>query len=200
MRANLPESTATENTCRRYLNSLPRDMVTLYRQGTDRFNDLYLPYITGNKELYCSLDKVHKLKHELKLNDEEYRSVLQSVGFKSCSEIQDEHDANKVLNAFKSLAISSHQANTAFKQKLTGGGRGKITERQEYYLRGLWNLCMKNATCESSLEAFCKRISGVSCLAWLSQKDASDCITALKCIARQKGFNPDKPIKPIRQN
>ena len=65
MRANLPESTATENTCRRYLNSLPRDMVTLYRQGTDRFNDLYLPYIEGNKELYRSLDKVQGDHHKI---------------------------------------------------------------------------------------------------------------------------------------
>lgn len=141
------------------------------------------------------IGQIHQLKTKLKLSDQDYRAILQGYGIESCSEIQGESQANQVLNAFKTLAISSHQANTAFKQKRTGGGRGKITERQEYYLRGLWNLCMKNATCESSLEAFCKRISGVSCLAWLSQKDASDCITALKCIARKKGFNPDKPIR-----
>lgn len=64
MKANIP-STATEATCRRFLKSLPADVVCYYRDGTDRYNAKYLPYIEGNKDLYKSLDKVQGDHHIL---------------------------------------------------------------------------------------------------------------------------------------
>lgn len=62
MKANIV-STASESTCRRFLNGLPKDVVTFYREGSDKFNDKFLPYIEGNKELYKSLDKVQMDHH-----------------------------------------------------------------------------------------------------------------------------------------
>ena len=146
---------------------------------------------------------IHAIKNELRLSDEDYRAVLSGAGIESCSEITDEVQGQIVLSQFRSLqaklkkqALQEQQEKRyGFKNARAGsGGKNRMSERQEYYLRGLWNLCMKNAYDESSLEAFCKRVTGTASLAWLSKKDASDCITALKRIARQKGFDPDKPI------
>ncbi|MEL5721263.1 MAG: DUF1018 domain-containing protein, partial [Treponemataceae bacterium] len=100
-----------------------------------------------------------------------------------------------VFSRFKKLGFIPASKNNRFKNTQKGGGYNRLTARQEYYIRGLWNLCMKNNTSEESLNVFCHRITGVANITWLTKKDARDVITALRAIAEDKGFAPDK--KPV---
>lgn len=66
-----------------------------------------------------------------------------------------------------------------------------LSEKQESYIRGLWKLVSKKKD-ERSLNAFCKRICGAEHISWLSRKDASAVIVALRAMASDLGINPNK--------
>ena len=65
-----------------------------------------------------------------------------------------------------------------------------ITEKQEKYIRGLWNVASKQKD-EQSLRAFVRRITGTEDVTWLKKKDASKVILALRKLAEDAGVNPD---------
>jgi hypothetical protein len=67
-----------------------------------------------------------------------------------------------------------------------------ISSRQEYYIRGLWDLASR-AKDEASLRGMIKRIGGVDNIQWLTRENARRVILALRDIARTAGYNPDHP-------
>jgi hypothetical protein len=67
-----------------------------------------------------------------------------------------------------------------------------ITARQEYYIRGLWDLAsrVKDA---ASLRAMIRRIAGIDDISFLKKEDAQKVILALREITRAAGRDPDSP-------
>lgn len=58
MRANVPFSTCTYQTARRYLLSIPPAIRDYYRLGKTRFENMHLPYMERDVNLFMSLDCV----------------------------------------------------------------------------------------------------------------------------------------------
>lgn len=128
---------------------------------------------------------IHIAKNKLGLDDIAYRAVLEgTAGVSSAKEIKTTGQYLSVMAAFKKLGFSFHPSPEPQRAP------GMISEKQEYYIRGLWDLASR-AKDEKSLRAMIKRISGVSDIAFLKKKDASKVILALREIARKAGFNPD---------
>jgi hypothetical protein len=69
-----------------------------------------------------------------------------------------------------------------------------ITARQEYYIRGLWDLASRKKDAES-LRKMVYRIGGVDGIRFLKKEDAQKVILALRDIAGKAGFDPDGPEK-----
>ena len=76
----------------------------------------------------------------------------------------------------------------------TGRSGDWISARQEYYIRGLWDLASR-AKDEVSLQAMLQRIAGVKYIQWISKDNATKVILALRDIAKKAGYNPDAPAK-----
>jgi hypothetical protein len=66
-----------------------------------------------------------------------------------------------------------------------------ISQRQEYYIKGLWALASR-AKDEKSLRKIIKRIAKVDDIRFLPRKAASAVILALRDICWKAGINPDK--------
>lgn len=142
-----------------------------------------------NKQQKLAL--IHIAKKELKLHDEAYRAILGSVGLDSSKNLKTENQFFEIMKAFENLGFKKKkQANYFFKNKQKGGGHDRITKKQEYYIRGLWDLASRNKS-EKSLNTFIQRISGIGNIAWLTVNDATKVILALRDIAKNAGYNPD---------
>jgi phage gp16-like protein len=132
------------------------------------------------------------------LDDEVYRALLSgAAGVESSSDITTWKQYNDCLAAFKKLGFKV-QSKTSSKSKLkeTEPQEGRldrmISSRQEYYIRGLWDLTSR-AKDEASLSGMIKRIGGVENIQWLTRENARKVILALRDIARKAGYNPDHP-------
>lgn len=131
---------------------------------------------------------IHVAKSKTGLNEEAYRALLAgAAGVESATEITTKAQYDEVMRAFRNLGFipsrrtvdpqSQHPANM-------------ITARQEYYIRGLWELASRSKD-ERSLRAICRRITGVDDLSFCPKSKASALILALRDITRKAGFNPD---------
>ena len=139
------------------------------------------------------LAAIHIAKKELKLNDEAYRAILSGAGVYSASEIKTESQYTIIMQGFKNLGyvlIKKNKSNYDFKKKRSGGGGNRITSRQEYYIRGLWDLASRVRS-EESLNALILRIGKVIDISHLTVRNASKVILALRDICKKAGFNPD---------
>ncbi len=143
---------------------------------------------------------LHIAKKECALDDETYCSLLMgTAGVDSSSKITTWKQYNDCLSAFKRLGFRV-QSNTSKKSgisiKETKGQEGRnpkwITAKQEYYIRGLWDLASRDKSLKS-LDHFVKRITGAVSISWLPKKDASKVINAVRDMAVKAGFDPDKP-------
>ena len=65
-----------------------------------------------------------------------------------------------------------------------------ITAKQEYYIRGLWQLASRVKD-EVSLHRMLKRIAGIDDLRFTPKNQATKLILALRDIAAKAGYNPD---------
>ena len=144
---------------------------------------------------------LHVAKRECSLDDQSYRSLLYgAAGVRSSSEIKTWEQYNSVLKAFARLGFkvkSGKSAKTGLKKTAPQNGRNGdwISARQEYYIRGLWDLASR-AKDEASLQAMLQRIAGVTHIEWISKEKATKVILALRDIAKKAGFNPDRPPHP----
>ncbi len=144
---------------------------------------------------------LHIAKSELSLDDAAYRAVLYgAAGVQSARDIKTWQQYNDVLKAFAKLGFkvnASKAAQSGLKKTAPQTGRNGdwISARQEYYIRGLWDLASR-AKDESSLQAMLQRIAGVTQIEWISKAHATKVILALRDIAKKAGFNPDRPPHP----
>ncbi|MGI5090867.1 phage protein GemA/Gp16 family protein, partial [Treponema sp. OMZ 805] len=117
----------------------------------------------------------------------------------SARDIKTWQQYNDVLKAFANLGFkvkAGKSAQTGLKKTAPQTGRSGdwISARQEYYIRGLWDMASR-AKDEASLQAMLQRIAGVKYIQWISKDNATKVILALRDIAKKAGYNPDAPAK-----
>jgi hypothetical protein len=141
---------------------------------------------------------LHVAKRECGLDDEAYRALLSgAAGVGSSGGITTWKQYNDCLIAFRKLGFKV-QSGTSVKSKLKetepqqGRPERMISARQEYYIRGLWDLASR-AKDGASLRRMIKRIGGVDNIQWLERENARKVILALRDIAWKAGYNPDRP-------
>lgn len=131
---------------------------------------------------------IHIAKAKTGLDDEAYRALLWgAAGVDSASQIRTSQQYNAVMAGFANLGF------TVKKRKVESQSTRPvhmITARQEYYIRGLWELASR-AKDERSLRGICKRITGVDDLSFCPRSKASALILALRDIAKKAGYDPD---------
>lgn len=137
---------------------------------------------------------IHVAKKELGLSDEQYQAILMGAcGSDTSRDIKNWEQYKAVLAAFKTLGFQPKRpagALSADSDKVRN--HEHISSRQEYYIKGLWQLASRKKD-EKSLRAMVKRIGGVDDISFLSRKNAAKVIQALRDIAQKAGFNPDGP-------
>ena len=144
---------------------------------------------------------LHVAKRECGLDDASYRALLfGAAGVDSARDIKTWQQYNAVLKAFAKLGFkvtAGKAAQSGLKKTAPQNGRNGdwISARQEYYIRGLWDLASR-AKDEASLQAMLQRIAGVTQIEWISKEKATKVILALRDIAKKAGFNPDRPPHP----
>lgn len=131
---------------------------------------------------------IHIAKAKTGLDDEAYRALLWgAAGVDSATQIRTSQQYNAVMAGFANLGF------TVKKRKVESQPTrpaNMITARQEYYIRGLWELASR-AKDERSLRGICKRITGVDDLSFCPKSKASALILALRDIAKKAGYDPD---------
>ncbi|MCL1813410.1 MAG: regulatory protein GemA [Treponema sp.] len=134
---------------------------------------------------------IHVAKKELALDEEAYRAILSGAGVSSAREITTDEQFNTVMAAFLRLGFFPSGRKRSVKYRATvSGAAGMISKKQEYYIRGLWDLASR-AKDEASLRRIIKRIGKVDNIAFLPRNSAQAVILALRDICWKAGFNPD---------
>ena len=131
---------------------------------------------------------IHIAKVKTGLDDEAYRALLWgAAGVDSASQIRTSQQYNAVMAGFANLGFQVQKRKVGSQSTRPAN---IITERQEYYIRGLWELASR-AKDERSLRGICKRITGVDDLSFCPKSKASALILALRDIAKKAGYDPD---------
>lgn len=132
---------------------------------------------------------IHVAKSKTGLDEEAYRALLAgAAGVESATEITTKAQYDEVMRAFCNLGFTTGRRRAVEPQNQRPADM--ITARQEYYIRGLWELASRSKD-ERSLRAICRRITGVDDLSFCPKSKASDLILALRDITRKAGFDPD---------
>jgi hypothetical protein len=139
---------------------------------------------------------LHVAKRECSLDDEAYRALLLgAVGVESAASIRTWRQYNNALSAFKALGFRlKAKGDPALKETDAEAKRDPawITARQEYYIRGLWDLASRKKDIRS-LRTMTRRIGGVDDIRFLGREEARKVILALRDIAEKAGLDPDGP-------
>jgi hypothetical protein len=139
---------------------------------------------------------LHVAKRECGLDDEAYRALLWgSCGVESASGVTTWKQYYAALEAFKKLGFriqTKTSRASGLKETDTETPRNPdwITARQEYFIRGLWDLASRVKD-GGSLRAMIKRIGKVDDIRFLQKADAQKVILALRDITKKAGFHPD---------
>jgi hypothetical protein len=143
---------------------------------------------------------IHVAKRECGLDDEAYRLLLMSAaGVESARDIANWEQYKLVLNTFKTLGFRPHHGNKSALKEINAPQEQHernpdfITARQEYYIRGLWDLASRKKD-DASLRAMIKRIGGVDDIRFLLKANATKVILALREIAYSRGYDPDRKV------
>lgn len=137
------------------------------------------------------IQMIHVAKNKTGISDDEYRALLTGcAGVTSSADIASWQQYNAVMNGFKKIGFKAEHRTG----KTVPGYRNPewITERQEFYIRGLWDLASRSKD-EKSLRALCRRITGGDDITFCRKQDATKLILALRNIAKSAGYNPDRP-------
>ncbi len=135
---------------------------------------------------------IHAVKNELKLSDEQYRSVLLAADLGSSREIRARYQYREVMRAFAKLGYCARRRAERQPPQVQKEKTPWMSARQEHYIRGLWQLCARNSS-DKALDALVLRVAGVDSVRFLTRSGAQKVITALRDIARKAGYNPDRP-------
>jgi hypothetical protein len=137
---------------------------------------------------------IHVAKKKLGLDEEAYRAILSGAGVSSAKDIETDTQFNLIMGAFMRLGFLPSgrkiQRNT-----VPGANPGMISRRQEGCIKGLWEPAGR-AKDEKSLRAAVKRTGKVDGVSFLTRRDASAVIPALRDICWKAGFNPDAKGEP----
>jgi hypothetical protein len=139
---------------------------------------------------------LHVAKRDRALDDEAYRALLLgAAGVESAARIRTWGQYDNALSAFKALGFrlkNKAGRESALKETDMETKRDPawITARQEYYIRGLWDLASRKKDAPS-LRALIKRVGGVDDIRFLERKNARKVILALRAIAEKAGCDPD---------
>jgi hypothetical protein len=135
---------------------------------------------------------IHLAKKRLGLDEEAYRAILSGAGLDSAKDIETDGQFNSVMDAFLNLGFmpSGRGGINKCRGAVPGGNPAMISRRQEYYIKGLWGLASRVKD-EKSLRRMIKRIGKADDIRFLSRRDASAVILALRDICWKAGFNPD---------
>lgn len=132
---------------------------------------------------------IHVAKTKTGIDDAAYRALLAgAAGVESATEITTAQQYKAVMDGFKNLGFKAAKKRTVPAQDTRPAHM--ITARQEYYIRGLWELASRTKD-EKSLRALCKKITGVDDLSFCPKSKASGLILVLRDIAAKAGYNPD---------
>jgi hypothetical protein len=140
---------------------------------------------------------IHLAKKETGLDDTAYRALIAgAAGVDSSRDIATIDQFDAVMLAFKNLGFTRKPGLKRLPvQPLDlGNGLTRATDRQIYYIKGLWELASKNRD-ERSLKALLLRVGHVSEFRFLDRKGANAMIMALKDICQKAGFDPEGPTK-----
>jgi hypothetical protein len=138
---------------------------------------------------------LHVAKRECGLDDTAYRALLSGAcGVESAGDITTWKQYNAALAAFKNLGFrvkSKTSRETGLKETDTETKRNPewITAKQEYYIRGLWDLASRKKDA-ASLRTMIRRIGGVEDIRFLKRVDAQKVILALRDITEKAGYDP----------
>lgn len=131
---------------------------------------------------------IHIAKAKTGLDDDSYRALLWgAAGVDSATQIRTSQQYNAVMAGFANLGFRVQKRKV---ESQSSRPANMITARQEYYIRGLWELASR-AKDERSLRGICKRITGVDDLSFCPKSKASALILALRDIAKKAGYDPD---------
>jgi hypothetical protein len=133
---------------------------------------------------------IHVAKKQLGLDEEAYRAILSGAGVDSARDIATSAQFNSIMTAFAKLGFKPRGAEAKRRGAVPGTNPAFISERQEYYIRGLWALASRVKD-EKSLRRMVRRIGKTDDIRFLSRRAASAVILALRDICRKAGFNPD---------
>jgi len=135
---------------------------------------------------------IHLAKKQTGLDDEAYRAVLSVADVSSAKDIKTDAQFSALMDAFLRLGFKPTRRGGLNKchSAVPGTSPGMISRRQEFYIKGLWELASR-AKDEKSLRRMVKRIGKVDDISFLSRRAASALILALRDICWKAGYNPD---------
>jgi phage gp16-like protein len=144
----------------------------------------------GLHKKWCA--RLHIARKECGLDEAAYREVLLgSAGVESAAGVRTWKQYYAALAAFRRLGFRQ-EARTVKEVTTPQKNRDPeyISYRQEYYLRGLWDLASRSKD-EASLQRLVKRLTGEERVADIRRGDAQKVILALRAMARKAGYEPD---------
>jgi hypothetical protein len=135
---------------------------------------------------------IHVAKARLGLDGDAYRAVLSCAGVESAADIQTDEQFNVIMNTFSELGFVSNgvRRGVKYRKSVAGDNPDFISRRQEYYIRGLWDIASRTKD-ERSLRRMIRRIGKVDDISFLPRRSAQAVILALRDICWKAGFNPD---------
>lgn len=130
---------------------------------------------------------IHTARQKTCIDEDAYRAILSGAGVSSSTEITTWEQYRSVMAAFRKLGFVPRRR----MQADTDGPRNPewITEAQERYILGLWELASRRKD-RKSLAPFLERIAGVRHVRFLKKADATKVILALRDMARKAGKDP----------
>lgn len=138
-------------------------------------------------------DQIIKIKvaqTQLKLNDEDYHSILSGFGVASCTELNDKQ-ADKLIETFinmgwqlKANPKKQTEKETSFgtgssKYNSLGNRKGFASPSKLRLIEKLWRLNSRLKD-DESLRSFIKRLTGRDDITWLNHGQAKAVITAIQ--------------------
>ena len=140
---------------------------------------------------------IHVAKKQLGLDEDAYRAILSGAGIASSRDLKTDEQFSSIMRAFENLGFKSpgRKQGIKYRETVPGQSSSMISKRQEYYIRGLWDLASRVKD-EKSLRGIIKRIGKTDDIRFLSRKAASAVILALRDICWKAGFNPDAKEAP----
>lgn len=144
-----------------------------------------------NEQYRC----IHTLVHLLGMNDDAYRDMLfDRYGVRSSKQLSS-LQRNSLI---RQLRQQVHGEASQF-SNFANRAKHKATPAQLRAIEAMWSQVSRAETLEarrSALNAFCKRLTGIDMIIWISKEDAKILINAMQAMGAQspEKFNQTKQL------